>query len=85
MATEETKYVPSRTEDALDWGKLVLKGLVAVGTIFTAALTIKHTINEATLKTNDPDKYWDKVNKRGCNSAHVIADAINNVADAIRK
>lgn len=85
MATEDNnKYMPSRTEDTLDWCKLGLKIAISIGTMVTSALAIKHTIDKMEMKKNDPDKYWDIENKRGCNSAHVIADSLHNVADAIR-
>lgn len=84
MATED-KYTPTRVEDALDWGKLITGLLVAGFGVFTSALTIKHTVDKINLKRNDPDRYWDRENKRGCNSAHVIAEALDHVADAIIK
>lgn len=84
MATEG-KYTPTKVENALDWGKLITGGLVAVLGIVTSALTVKHTVDKINLKRNDPDRYWDRENKRGCNSAHVIAEALDHVADAIIK
>lgn len=80
---ENEKYTPTRVEDALDWGKLGVKILTSLGAMIVSGLTIKYTIDEMDMKKNDPDRYWDKQNKKGCNSAHVIADALDHVADAI--
>lgn len=82
MATED-KYKPTKVENALDWGKLITGGVVAVLGVITNILILKNTADKISQKRNDPDKYWDTVNKRGCNSAHVVAEALDHVADAI--
>ena len=53
---ENEKYTPTKVEDALDWGKLGVKILTSLGAMIVSGLTIKYTIDEMSMKKNDPDR-----------------------------
>lgn len=79
---EDTKKV-SKLEDWLDTGKTVGEILVSGVSILVGVLTICKCSKNLKMKSNNPDQYWSEKNKTELGKTKLVADAINNLAEAI--
>lgn len=78
------KVKVSKMEDILDDASLITKIAVAGLGVVTSLLGIASGVRVWKSKHSDPDTYWEN-KKRGAEAGHkLIADGLNNIADAFR-
>jgi hypothetical protein len=81
---ENNKVKVSKLEDALDNVSLITKIAIAGLGIITGALGVASGVRTWKEKHSNPDAYWEN-KKRGAEAGHkLIANGLNNIADALR-
>lgn len=76
------RSIVSAAEDALDTAGILVKGLVAVGTIITGGLTLFKCCKTLKIKSEDREGYWERKYAINGNSK-LIHDGLDKVAGSI--
>lgn len=84
MATEDKYYTHSKKENKIELYRLGLKFTMQLAATGIAAISTYILGKSIRKLVKDPDGYWEIEDKKGNNSAHVIANGMHDVADAIR-
>lgn len=85
MENNKNEIKVSKMENVLDDLSLGTKIAIGVVTVTTGILSVITGIRSWNYKRNNPDQYWENKRNSADRNHQVIADGLNNIADALRK
>lgn len=84
MENNKNEIKVSKMENILDDLSLGTKIAIGVVTVTTGILSVVTGIRSWNYKRNNPDQYWENKRSAANRNHQVIADGLNNIADALR-